>query len=75
MTDNRRPDCLSVRPLSSIAGPGSWGWRTWKRWVVVDGHGYRSYSRRQGPDTIAFDGELYWSGIYTGLAHVQNERE
>jgi hypothetical protein len=67
MTDNRRPDYLFVRPL----GPGlsaQFRGDTWKCWVsMVDAFQDYSppcngtYARRQGPATIAFNGELYWS--------------
>jgi hypothetical protein len=75
MAGNHGPDHLSVRPLSPEARLR--GWRTWKCWVAVQpGRDYRSYSRRQGPATIAFNGELYWD-LDCGVPerYVQNERE
>jgi hypothetical protein len=64
MAGNHRPDYLFVRPLFLRA---RFTGVTWKCWVaMVDAFQDYSppcngtYARRQGPATIAFNGELYW---------------
>jgi hypothetical protein len=56
MAGNPRPVYLSVRSLS----PSEVRWKKWKCWVCYLDD-YAPYARRQGPATIAFNGELYWS--------------
>jgi hypothetical protein len=88
MAGNHKSPYLFVRPLPKDDKTlsrlhFSTEWRSWKCWVATTGVGYRAYSRRQGPATIAFNGELYWSREFRdgegrqrpAGGFVQNERE